>query len=399
MKKWLWVCVAVIIVLSALLFLKDIPVTQNQNNVPGNWNDTLQLEYANTLLSKGLAHQAALAYEAYIEKSRAGKKDLAGVCYKLGGIYMDLQEYEPALRSFYKAELLDRNAAYTTQMNERVVEALENLGLSQQAQYELDSRTAINPPAKKDEKIVARIGKREITEKEVDSAIERLPEWMQQDAKTGDGKKRFIREYVAGEMLYDKAQKLGLDKTPKFRETLAQIKKQVVVEGLLKLEVGQNLKISPEDLELYYKANKEKYASSGKVKISYVTIGLEDKKDPAVSALKSGKGTHIDQWIEETHTSIPGLGEAKEVLAGLFKAAKGDVTGPVKIKDSIYLFLVDDIQPKRDLSFEEVKGKVEQEYTLKKQQEIINTLLQKTLEQKEVEIVSEPEKKDAETKK
>ncbi len=60
---------------------------------------------------------------------------------------------------------------------------------------------------------------------------------------------------------------------------------------------------------------------------------------------------------------------------------------------------MDDIQPKSVLSFEEVKEQVRNDYLLKKQQEIVSTLIRKTLEQKEVEIFSQPKKEDAEVKK
>ncbi len=400
MKKYLLLCAVLIIALgAALLFFKNNFKSQNQSGFSGNWDETLQLEYANTLLSKGLSQQAALAYESYIEKSRTNKKDLASACYKLGNIYMDLQEYEAALRSFYKSEILQANAEYKAQMNERVVEALENLGLSQQAQYELESRTAVSSPEKKGEKIVAKIGKRQITQKEVDAALERLPQWLQREAKTEEGKMNFIRDYVAGQMLYEKAQKLGLDKSAKLRETLAGIKKEIVVGELMKLEVNQNLKISPEDLELYYKANKEKYSFPAKIKVSYVVLNADDKKEEAVTVLQNGKGTRIEEWIEETNEDIPTLGQAKEVIAGLFKEGKGKTVGPVTIKDKAYLFMAHDIQPKRDLIFEEVKEQVKNEYALKKQQEIVSTLIRKTLEQKEVEIFSQPKKEDAEPKK
>jgi len=401
MKKSFWISMAVIILLLSgfcLLFFLVYP-SQNTRKPYQVWNAAMQLEYANTLMAKGLGNQAAWAYEAYLEKNHADKKELAGICYKLGNIYLDLEEYELALRSFYKAELLDAHADYQVQMNQHVVEALENLGLSRQAQYELESRTSAVPAEKKAEPIAAKIGKREITQREIDAAIERLPEWMRNEVKTEEGKVKFIRDFVAGEALYEKAQKLGMDKSAQVKETLASIKKELVLQELIKREVRNNLKISPEDLELYYKANKDKYASLGRIKVSYLEVSPDDKDEQAVSALKSGKGTRIEEWLEENSAVIPVLGEAKEAVASLFNAGKGNISGPLKIKDKTYLFIIDDFQPKKDFSFAEVKTQVENEYTLQKQQEIISTLLQKILEQKEVEIFSQPDNKDAQVKK
>jgi tetratricopeptide (TPR) repeat protein len=380
------------------LYFKNSLRSQSQPGFSGNWDEASQLEYANTLLSKGLSQQAAYAYESYIDKCRANKKDLAGACYKLGNIYMDLQEYEPALRSFYKSEILRPNAEYKARMNERVVEALENLGLNQQAQYELESRTAVSPSQKKDEVIVAKIGPRQITQKEVDAAVAKLPQWMQQEAKTEEGKTKFIRDYVARQMLYEKAQKLGLDKTAKLKEALADIKKEIVLGELIKLEVNQNVKTTPEDLKFYYQANKDNYNVPAKIKISYVVLNEGDKKEDVSAFLQNGRGRRIEEWIEETAVDIPTLGPAKEAIAGLFKEGKGKAFGPVTIEGKQYLLMVDDTQALRELSFEEVKDQVQNDYLVKKQQEIVSTLIRRTLEQKEVEIFAQPKKEDVKEK-
>lgn len=110
----------------------------------------LFVEYVNTLLSKGLNAQAAAAFQNYIEKAHLDKAGLAAVCYRLGGIYMDLKEYE------------------------------------------LSSRTSIGKTAEKNEQIVARIGKNEITEQQISQAIAKLPQWAQDNFKTKEGKLKFI---------------------------------------------------------------------------------------------------------------------------------------------------------------------------------------------------------------
>src|SRR3989338_3700495 len=99
------------------------------------WSGEKQLEYANTLLSKGLDIQSAQAFAAYMDSNAsASKEELASIGYKLGELYMKLGEYEKALANFYKSELLNPNADYQPRMNELIVEALEKAGLSTQAE-------------------------------------------------------------------------------------------------------------------------------------------------------------------------------------------------------------------------------------------------------------------------
>ena len=141
-----------------------------------SWSGEKQLEYANTLLSKGLEAQGAQAFQAYIDSNSAvPKEELASIGYKLGELYMKMGEYEKALANFYKSELLNPNADYQPRMNELIVEALEKAGLSTQAEYELSSRTSMDKAAGEAGDIAALIGERRITNAEIDRAIENMP--------------------------------------------------------------------------------------------------------------------------------------------------------------------------------------------------------------------------------
>ncbi len=389
MKKNLKIILAIVIlfIISGLYFYRQKPSSSGQSV----WTDKLQLEYANALLAKGLNANSAQAFEAYIEKSRADKRDLASICYKLGNIYMDLKEYEKALANFYKSELLNPDSDYKQDVNQKIVSALENLGLSQQAQYELESRTSIKPTVQKNEKIAVRIGKREITNEEIDMVINRLPEQVKRGLNTNDARLRFVREYVATEVLYEKGKKLGLDKNINTRAAVEDFKKQLVLQELLQDEIRKELKITPEDIALYYKANKDKYRTPERARVSFLELNDPGKSDETALKLKQGKGKKMEQWIEKDSVFLPqDLGESKEAIGNIFKQEKGGVINPVKIKDKLYMFIINEKEPEREQAFEEVKGKVEGEYRKQKEQQIVQSFLDKALEQQEIEILYQP---------
>jgi parvulin-like peptidyl-prolyl isomerase len=354
------------------------------------WSAEDQLEYANTLLAKGLNKEAALAFEDYISESGANKKELARVCYRLGNIYMDSYEYEKALGAFYKAEILDNESDFKNELNQKIVKALEKLGMSSQAQYELEARTALGKPLKKEGRIVARIGKEEVSETEINKAIDRLPPALRKDLQAKEKRRDFIRQYVGYEALYRKAKRLGLDKNPQIREDIETFKKQRVVEQLLKERIDKELKITPQDLELYYKANKEKYIEPEAIKVSYVEVEDESKKEEAQTLLKEKKGKRIEQWIQKDQSYLPGIGEAKDIIADLFLKQEGQFSDPLKIKDKLYIFLIDKKRAQRQKDFSEVKNQVEYEYKMKKQKELTRSLLEKALEEQEVEFFYQP---------
>ena len=391
--------IIILFIIGGLFFVKNI-VSFTKGNQKSSWTDKMQLEYANTLLAKGLHANAAQAFEVYIEESRADNKDLASICNKLGNIYMDLKEYEKALAYFYKSELLNSDAEYKQEMNQKIVSALENLGLSQQAQYELESRTSIKPTAQRSEKIAVRIGKREITNDEIEMMISRLPDQVKKELKDADAKLKFIKEYVASEVLYEKGKKLGLDKSIDTRAAVEDFRKQLVLHELLRDEIRKELRITPEDIALYYKANKDKYNVPERAKVSFLELSDAARSNEIAIQLKQGKGERIEQWIQQGSVLLsPEIGESKEAVESILKQEKGAVVNPVKIKDKFYMFMINEKEPKREQGLEEVRQQVENEYHMQKEQQIVRSLLDKALEQQEVEILYQPKIENEKTSK
>jgi len=352
----------------------------------GVWSTTDELDYANTLLAKGLPLQAASVFEKYIESANASNQEIARICYRLGNIYMDSRQYEKALALFYRAEMLDKKADFTQEMDQKIVEALENLGLSSQAQYELSKRVSLGSSSEKRGEVVARIGKRNITQSEIDRALAGLPEWMRDQMKQKDKRLEFIRNYVATEVLYGKAKRLGIDRKTEIREALENTKKQLVVQNYLKREIEKRLKIDPQDVENYYKANKDKYTEPEKIKVRYSEFDKDSEKEEALKKLKETRGTEVKGWIDRGQSYISGIGEAKEAIKKLFLKKKGEYSKPLKIKDKFYIFFIEDKQPKRVKTFDEVKSQVEYEYKMEKESSITDSLLRSALEEQEVEI-------------
>jgi parvulin-like peptidyl-prolyl isomerase len=380
--------VIIILILGTLIVLAvQLPEKiAKPTQVTGVWNDNEQLDYANTLLAKGLQLQAALVFEKYIETANAGNQEIAKVCYRLGNIYMDTYQYEKALALFYRAEMLDKTADFTQDMNQKIVEALENLGLTSQAQYELAKRVSLGDTPAKNGQVVARIGTRDISQAEIDKALAAVPERMRKQLEQSGQRLEFIRNYVAMEVLYEKAKRLGIDKKAETREALENTRKQLVVQNYLSKEIEKELKIDTQDIENYYKANKNKYTEPAKLKLRYTEFNEDPEKEDALKELEETKGTEIKGWINHGQGYIGGIGEAKEAIEGLFLKEKGEYSDPLKIKDKFYIFFIEDKQPERTKTFDEVKNQVEYEYRMEKERSITDSLLREALEEQKVEI-------------
>ena len=389
-NKGLIFLIMVLFAVLAVLILRIPHKISKPGAFQKTWLDEKQLKYANMLLAKGLNREAALAFEDYIEDSQDDEKDLAKICYKAGSIYLGLYEYEKALKLFYKAEVLHKEAEYKQEINQKIIEALENLDMSAQAQYELEKRTSIGDSLlEKEGKVVARIGKEEVTEADINKAMDMLPEHVRGELSSEKAKYDFIKQYVTAEVLYKKAKKLGLDKTVKSREAVEDFRKQYSVEQLIQKEIDEKMKFSEEDAELYYKANQDKYSEPDEIKVSYVEITDKASEKDAIDVLKKGKGIKIENWIQKGQVNISDIGKSKETVGELFLKEKEGITVPFEIEGKNYVFLIDERKERRIKSYNEVKNQVEYEYKRQKQQKIIDALLKRIIEEQEVKIFTE----------
>ena len=127
--------------------------------------------------------------------------------------------------------------------------------------------TSLDPAAvqkKRPGAVVARIGSREITQGDIDFELSQLPQTIRPQFNSKEKKLEFLNQYILTELLYKSAQNMGLDKDNEVIEAAFQAKKGIMVQKYLKDQIRKEVQIEPADVELYYKANKDKYVEKDK---------------------------------------------------------------------------------------------------------------------------------------
>ncbi len=112
--------------------------------------------------------------------------------------------------------------------------------------------------------MIARISSREITQGDIDFELSQLPPAIRSQYNTKAKKLEFLNQYVLTELLYKSAKNMGLDKDNEVIEAAFQAKKSIMVQKYLQDQIIKEVKIDPSDVELYYKANKDKYVEKDK---------------------------------------------------------------------------------------------------------------------------------------
>lgn len=221
-------------------------------------------ELANKLFEWKLYEPAVEQYEHYLTNFGRDSKEQANINYVIGNIYFErLHDYENALAHYAKVKYFFPESKLVPDVNKKVVACLERLQRTQDARQMLEESTALDTTGLQKSRpgeVIAKIGERTITQGDLDFEISQLPPYMQQQFTTPEGKQQFLQQYISTELLYDTAKRAGLDQNKDVIQGTFQAKKQLMAQKYLEQEIAQNVDMKPEDVELYFKANKEKYA-------------------------------------------------------------------------------------------------------------------------------------------
>ncbi|GBD93973.1 peptidylprolyl isomerase [bacterium BMS3Abin05] len=224
-------------------------------------------EYANALYNQQLYPQAIQEYQHYLNTYNLSQGEQANITYTIANIYFDrLHDYQNALANYLKIKQFYPESNLQKEVNKKIVASLERLRRSEDAQQVLNETTSLNPVKhkKRPGAVVAKIGNREITQGDLDYEISQLPPSVQTQFKDKTKKLEFLKQYVATELMYNTAKRKGLDKDKDVVEATFQAQKNFMVQKLLQQEIARNVKVDNSDIELYYKANKDKYAEKNK---------------------------------------------------------------------------------------------------------------------------------------
>jgi len=217
-----------------LVFLTILIIGCSKQMEP-NLNKEQARNYANELYNRRLFKQSAAEYERYLNA--------------------------------YKLKYLHPKEEIKKEVDKKIVACLERLERTEDAEQTLRESTSLEPEAiqkKRPGAVVARIGSREITQGDIDFELSQLPPSIRSQYNTKEKKLEFLNQYILTELLYKSAQNMELDKNAEVIEAAFQAKKSIMVQKYLQDQIRKEVKIKPEDVELYYKANKDKYVEKDK---------------------------------------------------------------------------------------------------------------------------------------
>lgn len=226
-------------------------------------------------------------------------------------------------------------------------------------------------------KVLARVNGREITEYDLNALMKNLG----QNAayfQGPDGRKKLIEELVMQELLYSEAVEKELYNEEEFLTVMENMKRSMLQQYALR-KLFNEVTVSEEEIKNYYEKNKARFVTEEMVKASHILVETEDKANEILEDITDGLSF---EDAAAQFSSCPskqaggalgqfGRGQmVQEFEDAVFNMQVGEISAPVKTQFGYHIIKLTEHTPKRNASLEEVYQEVSNSYLMEKQEQV-----------------------------
>ena len=230
------------------------------------------------------------------------------------------------------------------------------------------------------------------------------PQGAQVDTLDSKMKKRVIGIIVDRKILTQNAKKSDVEKSDAFKEKMALVKDEIILNLWMKAENEKLEKsVTDADVQAYYEKNKEKYSTPAELKARHILVKTENEAKALIKELDSSKekkATFIKLAKEKStgpsgvqggdlgwfslDKMVPEFSKAADVLK------KGEYTKtPVKTQFGYHLIFLDDRKVASIQKLEDVKDSIKDMLSREKFNSFMDTTLTSLKKDAKVELKEE----------
>jgi len=110
-------------------------------------------------------------------------------------------------------------------------------------------------------KIIAKVNNIPITIDDYNMEKQKLPNDLKKLLKKPEKRLQFIQNLIDKQLLYEESIKLKIDQDPEVQRKLNLIKKEIMIDALLKRLFALNVNVTDKEVFTYYKKHKNEYSN------------------------------------------------------------------------------------------------------------------------------------------
>ncbi len=230
-----------------------------------------------------------------------------------------------------------------------------------------------------EEKILASIGSKTITESDLDRIISRYPTERRIYFETERGRRELLEQKVAFTVFSQYAREKKKDESEEYINRITDISEQILTQMIM-AEVFSDISVTDEQAREFYDNNPDKFLLEETIRASHILTEDEDTASDIEQMLRKGEITFEDAAGKYSVCPSKDKGGdlgyfkrgmmVKEFEEAAFSMDMNVVSKPVKTQFGCHIIKVTDRTEAGKLSFDEVRDKLKEQLREQKQQEI-----------------------------
>lgn len=236
---------------------------------------------------------------------------------------------------------------------------------------------------------LATVNGKSVSEEDIATILKTMP-GVDYRRMNDDQKKKILDQAVERVLLMNEAKKSGVEKQQGFKDALARMKDDLVLEYWMK-EQFDKVSVSNAEIKAFYDKNKERFVSPERVKARHILLKTEEEATAVIKELQKSSNIQT-KFIELAEKKSTGPSASKggdlgwfgkgQMVPAFSEEAFGLSKGthskkPVKTRFGYHVVYVEDKKDGGTLELEQVQRGIEQELKMQKFKDEVSAEAQK----------------------
>ena len=138
------------------------------------------------------------------------------------------------------------------------------------------------------EKVLAKIAGRELTEKDYQAFLNKVPAEQRAYAEHPQAKAMYVEQFLTQHLYAQLGADLKLEETQEFAD-LMEVMKMEILSQMAMAETLKGIEVTSGECKAFYEDNKEAFQKSETVKAKHILVAEEEKANELMAAIEAGE--------------------------------------------------------------------------------------------------------------
>ncbi|WP_250674431.1 peptidylprolyl isomerase (plasmid) [Paraclostridium ghonii] len=231
-------------------------------------------------------------------------------------------------------------------------------------------------------KVLATIGKKEITNIDIENTLKSLPQYQAMQLNTEEGKQSLLENLVNQELFYLEAKEENLHKDEIFKTEVKKMEEEILKIYAINKTL-KSVELNDNEITKFYEVNKDKFIKPETASAKHILVDSEEKANELLNKINN---TEISfEEAAKEHSTCPSKDSCgdlgtfpkgqmdSEFEEAVFSMKKGEVRGPVKTQFGYHLIKLEGSYESCQSELDEVKDEISKNLIIQKQQEVYSS--------------------------